>query len=120
MARKKNTEKELHWRQMVDRQAGSGLSIRQFCEKEGISQPSFYAWRKRLLRGKPDARRARKPGRRRDKLGNGREFIPLRLRDSASALEVIHPLGYQVRVTGDVNLTTLRQVLQVLDERRDG
>ena len=52
--------------------------------------------------------------------GNGREFISLRLRDSASALEVIHPLGYQVRVTGDVNLTTLRQVLQVLDERRDG
>jgi hypothetical protein len=50
MARKKNTEKEAHCRKMVDRQAGSGLSIRQFCEKEGISQPSFYAWRKRLLR----------------------------------------------------------------------
>ena len=120
MARKKNTEKELHWRQMVDRQAGSGLSIRQFCEKEGISLPSFYAWRKRLVECQPNGRRTRKPRRRRDEIGNGREFIPLRLRDSASALEVIHPLGYQVRVTGDVNLTTLRQVLQVLDERRDG
>jgi transposase len=120
MARKKNTEKELHWRKMVDRHAGSGLSIRQFCEKERISQPSFYAWRKRLLRGAPDARPARKPRRRTDKLGNGREFIPLRLRDSTSALEVIHPLGYQVRVTGEVNLTALRQVLEVLDERRDG
>ena len=117
MARKKNTEKELHWRKMVDRQADSGLSIRQFCEKEGISQPSFYAWRKRLVESQTNARRARKPGR--GKLGNGREFIPLRLRDSASALEVIHPLGYQVRVTGEVNLTALQQVLEVLDGRGD-
>jgi len=119
MARKKNTEKELHWRKMVDRQADSGLSIRQFCEKEGISQPSFYAWRKRLVESQTNGRRTRKPGRRRDKLGNGREFIPLRLRDSASALEVIHPLGYQVRVTGEVNLTALQQVLEVLDGRGD-
>ena len=120
MARKKNTEKELHWRKLVDRQEGSGLSIRQFCEKERISQPSFYAWRKRLVESQTNARRTRKPGRRGDKLGNGREFIPLELGDSASALEVIHPLGYQVRVIGEVNLTALRQVLEVLDGRGDG
>ena len=120
MVRKKHTEKELHWRKIVDRQAGSGLSIRQFCAKEGISQPSFYSWRKRLGKRKPDDRRARKPRRRTDELADGREFIPLELRGSASALEVIHPLGYQVRVTGEVNLTALRQVLEVLDGRGDG
>ena len=120
MARKKNTERELHWRKIVDRQAGSGLSIRQFCAKEGISQPSFYAWRKRLREHKPDARRARKASRRTDELGHGREFISLRLRDSPGALEVIHPLGYQIRVTGEVNLSALRQVLEVLDGRGEG
>ena len=120
MARKKNTERELHWRKIVDRQAGSGLSIRQFCAKEGITQPSFYAWRKRLGERKPDDRRARKPRRRTDELAHGREFISLELRDSASALEVIHPLGCQVRVIGEVNLTALRQVLEVLDGSGDG
>ena len=30
MARKTRSEKELHWREMVNRQAGSGLSVRQF------------------------------------------------------------------------------------------
>jgi hypothetical protein len=47
------------------------------------------------------------------------EFIPLTLRDSGGALEVIHPLGYRIRVHGEVNVTALRQVLDVLDGRGD-
>ena len=119
MARKKSTEKELHWRNLVTRQAGSGLSIRQYCAKEGISQPSFYAWRKRLRGQESAGRRSREPSGK-EQANGGSAFIPLRLRDSASALVVIHPLGYQVRVTGEVNLTALRQVLEVLDARGEG
>lgn len=119
MARKKNAERELHWRGIVNRQAGSGLSIREYCAKEGISQPSFFAWRKRLGTGESDGRQVSKPNGR-EKADGGSEFIPLRLQDSASALVVIHPLGYQVRVTGDVTLRALREVLEVLDGRLDG
>ena len=120
MAGKKNGEKASHWREIIDRQAGSGLSIREFCASEGISQPSFYTWRKRFRERKNDGTGGRKSRRRMAKPDNGGEFIPLRLRDSASALEVIHPLGYQVRVTGEVNVHALRQVLNVLDGRGDG
>ena len=120
MARKKHTEKELHWRKIVDRQAGSGLSIRQYCAKARISQPSFYAWRKKLLERGHDDPRGRQSRRRTDGQESDREFIRLQLRDSASAIEVIHPLGYRVRVSGEVNLTALRQVLEVLDGRGDG
>ena len=42
MARRTRSEKELYWREMVNRQAVSGLSVRQFCSKERISEPSFY------------------------------------------------------------------------------
>jgi hypothetical protein len=35
--------------------------------------------------------------------------------DSTAGLEVIHPLGYRVRVTGEVDITALRQVLAALD-----
>ena len=36
------------WRGLLQRQGSSGLSIAAFCRREGVSQPSFYAWRRRL------------------------------------------------------------------------
>ena len=114
MARKKSLEKEQYWQELVNRQSGSGLSIRQFCAKERISQPSFYAWRKKFRERRDDGRASK--GCRVAPTGDG-GFIPLKLGTPASALEVIHPLGFQVRVTGEVNTDALRQVLDVLDGR---
>lgn len=48
MVRRKNGETERPWRDLVQRQAASGLSVRQFCEQQQILQRSFYAWRRRL------------------------------------------------------------------------
>jgi hypothetical protein len=50
----------------------------------------------------------------------GREFIPLTLLDSAAAWEVVHPLGYRVRVSGEVNAAALQCILGVLDGRVQG
>ena len=36
------------WRERLDRWKRSGLTITAFCQREGVSQPSFYSWRKRL------------------------------------------------------------------------
>jgi transposase-like protein len=36
------------WRQIVSAQPGSGLSIAAYCRDRGISQPSFFVWRRRL------------------------------------------------------------------------
>jgi putative transposase len=36
------------WREIVARQAQSGLAVREFCEREGIKAPSLYGWRVRL------------------------------------------------------------------------
>jgi hypothetical protein len=36
------------WRAAIARQRASGLSVRAFCRRENLSEPSFYAWRKRL------------------------------------------------------------------------
>ena len=46
----RSAEKEAFWRMVVDEQKASGLSVRQFCKRESISEPSFYAWRKELQR----------------------------------------------------------------------
>lgn len=40
--------REPHWRRVLARWRRSGLSGRAFCLAEGISEPSFYVWRRRL------------------------------------------------------------------------
>ena len=116
MYKKNRNEKELHWREILKRQTDSGLSIRRFCATEGISEPSFYAWRKRL-RERNSATQPRKAGRRNDGRGQEGLFVPLQLVDAAARLEIVHPLGYRIQVTGDVNPVTLRHVIETLDGR---
>jgi hypothetical protein len=36
------------WRQRLRRQLSSGLTIPEFCAREGVSCSSFHAWRRRL------------------------------------------------------------------------
>lgn len=115
MARRRKSEKQSQWRDLVGRQAKSGLSVRQFCEQERISQPSFYAWRRRLREAESTATRTSMAPR---GMGAGKpaEFIPLRLLDTPVAWEVVHPCGCRVRVSGEVNSTALECILGVLDK----
>lgn len=39
---------ESAWREIVARQAESGLTVQAFCEREGIKSASLYGWRSRL------------------------------------------------------------------------
>lgn len=48
MAKQRSGEREAFWREQVRRQAASRLSVRRFCEEKGLSEPSFYAWRRTL------------------------------------------------------------------------
>ena len=79
----------------------------------------FYAWRKKFRERQNEGADARKPRRPADDPDNRRLFVPLELVDSAETLEVVHPLGYRVRVIGDVNATALRHVIEILDGRGD-
>ena len=40
--------KEGRWREAVSRQASSGLSVREFCRREGLIEPGFYTWRRTI------------------------------------------------------------------------
>jgi hypothetical protein len=56
------------WRERISRWRQSGVSIAEFCRREEISQPSFFAWRKRLtsrvaVRGRCKPQAAGKVGR---------------------------------------------------------
>jgi hypothetical protein len=103
----RDESKERIWRQHIRDWQDSGLSVRGFCARRGLSQPSFYSWRRELQR-----RDSEKP-----------LFVPIRLRTDqapavlAHALEVVLASGRTIRVTSGFDAATLQQLVAVLEER---
>ena len=40
--------KEANWREVLGRHASSGLSVREFCKRERLTESQFYAWRRTI------------------------------------------------------------------------
>ena len=89
MALGTRVRKEREWRERLARFRRADLSIVQFCLDEGVSAPTFYAWRKRLA-GNAGVASAGEEG---PEGGHQRHgpFVPLRVTGSP-------PAGDQVRV----------------------
>ena len=92
------------------RKAESGASVRKFCVAEGISEPSFYTWRKGLAVVQ-DGDSHLPVANHRPEVDEGPMFVPVRLLDSSPAVEIINPLGGRIQLTGNVNLIALRRVV---------
>ena len=41
------------WAERIAAQQHSGISVKQFCKEQGLTEGSFYAWRKRLQKREP-------------------------------------------------------------------
>jgi hypothetical protein len=114
-ARQRDMKKESFWRRMVRGQAGSGLSIRDWCRKHRLKETAFYWWRTQL------ARRAAQ----RSKTA----FVPVRISAGATAdsdpdrafaetsgrIEIVLAGGRRLRVSGRVDRQMLSDVLAVLE-----
>jgi transposase len=100
------------WRQRFQRFERSGLSALAFCAKEGVSAPSFYAWRQRLRQhtagqddapagpAEPDAR-----------------LVPVHLLPAAAPVEVVLPGGLVLRLTSGCDLDFVRLLVGALGDR---
>lgn len=76
--------------------------MKQFCKEQGLTEYSFYAWRKRLKQTGPVrfALVERRP--RPQEPGTG------------ASLELVLATGERLRISGGVDAATLRTVLDVL------
>jgi hypothetical protein len=48
MSRGSNSTKVQQWSDRLERFENSGQTVTQFCVAEGVSQPSFYQWKKKI------------------------------------------------------------------------
>lgn len=98
MGRKQVQSAETVWRDRLARYLKSDLRVAQFCERERVSQPSFYQWRNRLAADQPSStkpRRARRSGS--GPVAAAPRFVPVNVGESVFA-EVEFPNGVRIRV----------------------
>ena len=110
------------WRRRWERFQVSGLTVAEFCRREGVSQPAFYQWRKRLSQEAAEPARTSPggPGVGRDARPNPAAFVEVAWHP-AGAVEIELPNGVRVRVPLDQEatlVTTLRTVGSLADPQR--
>jgi hypothetical protein len=92
--------KQQVWSARVREQAGSGLGIRAWCVREGVTESTFHYWRKRV------SAPAHQP--------TALIALPKLGRQEASALEMMTPLGYVIRISSVEQLGWVKSLLEVL------
>jgi len=90
------------WAERIAAQQRSGESVKQFCKEQGLTEYSFYAWRKRLQETGPVRFALVERGARRQE------------RTAEAWLELVLSTGERLRIGPGVDITTLRTVLAVL------
>ena len=121
MAKKGTGEKEQYWRSVLKRQSRSGLSIAKFCRSEGISEPSFYWWKRRLRAG--SKRNGKSPKRSGNHSTGGRafetsaSFVPVQIAadDPGAAIRVTWPGGLVAQVPIGCDPSEVEAALRVVD-----
>jgi hypothetical protein len=90
------------WAERIVAQQRAGISVKQFCKEQGLTEYSFYAWRRRLQQTGPVrfALVDRSPQR------------PERVAEAA--VELVLGTGERLRISAGVDAATLRTVLDVL------
>jgi hypothetical protein len=99
----RDLRKEQFWRRWIREWRASNMSVRAFCEARGLPAASFYGWRRELQRR--DAEDC--------------HFIPVRLADEVPthAVELVLPGNRTIRVAPGFDAATLRQLLNVLEDK---
>ena len=90
------------WAERIAAQQRAGISVKQFCKEQGLTEYCFYAWRRRLRESGPVrfALVDRSPRRQE--------------RAVEAALELVLARGERLHISAGVDAATLRTVLDVL------
>ena len=107
----RSSSKEQFWRRMIRLWRSGGLTVRAFCGGQGLSEASFYGWRRTLA----------------ERDASAVAFVPVTVAAeprasstavSAGAVELILNDGRRLRVGPGFDGATLQRLLGLLEEGR--
>jgi hypothetical protein len=93
-----------YWREVLRRQPHSELSVRDFCEREGVSTASFYNWRRRLAEA--------------ERVVDAPAFVPISVAQQAqtiSCVEIVLSADVTIRVPEGTARQTIVDVLAAVE-----
>ena len=108
------------WRRFVREQARGDLTVREFCRRHELREPSFYGWRRQLMQrpGAATFMPVHVQGRSTKDHDGGRESPPPndnQAADTGGRIEIALRGGQRIRVRGRVDRQMLIDVLAVLE-----
>jgi hypothetical protein len=101
MARERGAAAERTWRERLARYRHSGQTVASFCEAEGVSTPSFYAWKRRLAADAVNGQAAATP-----------LFVPLSVGAAAAGVRIVLPGGAVVELPSGADARLLQTCIR--------
>ena len=113
----RRSDRESHWRSVVQRQEESGLSIAAFCRLESLSAPSFYAWKRKFKERGPHPVESGPQGRAANSIG---QLVPVRIESSVpvASVRIFLPQGAWIDAPSNIDRRALVEMLEALREAR--
>jgi hypothetical protein len=107
----RDSHKERFWRDHLRRFQASGLTVRDYCARHRLAEPSFYGWRRTLAQRDQVAAPIPEPA---------VTFLPVEVQPdqlgSLVAFELVLANGRLLRIPPDIEPRRLRDLLVVLEE----
>jgi transposase-like protein len=123
MARTNGAERRRFWQELFAKRASLGLSVAQVCKEAGVSQATFYAWRKRLQSSR---QRSMAVGPRRGLTKKASPLVPVRivsdqLDEGRTPTVIIElPGAVRVQIPPGCEASTIQAVLQAVSSFGQG
>src|SRR5258708_34912950 len=115
--KRRDPAREKLWRRTIRDQQRSGLTVRDFCHREGLKDWTFRWWRQELSRRDRQTPAASRGEREGEPTEPAPAFLPVRVTDleacaprQAPPIEIVLPTGPIVRVPSGFDPSTLGQV----------
>jgi transposase-like protein len=95
----RNYRSRSEWFSLIERCEASDIAVKEFCKTEGINPSNYYYWMKRFRTKEPD-------------------FAPMKIATKAvinvsHIYELVYPNGVMLRLSQDVGLGELSQLVRL-------
>ncbi len=103
-------DQQQFWQMVIETWKSSGLSVRNFCKQEGLSEPAFYSWRRKLTQDdEPEVDKQKEP--------RSSAFIEVSMpKNDPVTLELVLSSGNTLRIGSGTDNKTLSNVISILQQ----